>query len=132
VTLSTGSIMENAGPSAATGTVTLAAPLANDLTVFLTSSDPSEATVPLSVFFPAGATTATFDVAAVDELIPDGSRSVQITAYASGFRSSTAVLDVVPDSGGAGSAGISSYNFLGDRNLARHQGQVRIEGNIIQ
>lgn len=52
---------------------------ANAMTVSLFSSDTSEATVPATVVIPAGATTATFNVTAVDDNLLDGTQSVTIS-----------------------------------------------------
>ncbi len=78
VSLNPASISENGG--AATGTVTLLLvdPL-NDTTIQLTSSDTTEATVPVSVVIPAGQSSITFPVTAVDDTLLDGSQVVQIS-----------------------------------------------------
>jgi hypothetical protein len=84
---------ETAGTNAATGTLTLTQPQTTNLEVNLFSSDTSEATVPASVTIPANQTNATFAVAAVDDLVSDGSASVTITAT-SGSLSATAAISV--------------------------------------
>jgi subtilisin-like proprotein convertase family protein len=84
---------ETAGTNAATGTLTLTQPQTTNLEVNLFSSDTSEATVPASVTIPANQTNATFAVAAVDDLVSDGSAGVTITAT-SGSLSATAAISV--------------------------------------
>ena len=54
----------------------------NPLTVSVLSADPSEATVPASVTIPAGAPSATFPIAAVNDAAFDGTQRVRITAWA--------------------------------------------------
>lgn len=92
--ISPASIVENAGSSAATGTVTLPAPPAMPVTVTLASSDPTAATVPASVIIPAGQTSVTFPVAAVDDSESDGSQTAVISATASGYPSGVFNLTV--------------------------------------
>jgi subtilisin family serine protease len=82
---------ENAGASAATGTLTLSQAQSTDLVVSLTSSDTTEAAVPTSVTIPANETIVTFAVAAVDDQISDGSVNVTLTATA-GSLSATATI----------------------------------------
>ncbi|BAU09037.1 hypothetical protein CEN41_24170 [Fischerella thermalis CCMEE 5330] len=68
------------GTGAAIGTVTRTGSTANALTVSLASNDTTEATVPTTVEIPAGQTSATFDVAAVDDAIADSTQTVTFTA----------------------------------------------------
>ncbi|TWU46081.1 hypothetical protein Poly51_54760 [Rubripirellula tenax] len=78
-------IDEDQGADAATLTVrrTGAAPT-TDQTITLSSSDIGEATVPATVVIPAGQTSATVSVAAVDDALLDGVQSVTISATGSG------------------------------------------------
>ncbi len=89
---STPQISENGGK--ATFTVTRNTPTTADLLVNLSSSDLSEAEVPSTIIIPAGASSATFTVSAIDDLIADGDQLANITATASGFLSATSVLTV--------------------------------------
>jgi hypothetical protein len=73
--------------------LTLSQSQATDLVVSLTSSDTTEATVPISVTIPANQTNATFTVAAVDDQISDGSVGVTLTGSA-GSLSATANIIV--------------------------------------
>jgi uncharacterized delta-60 repeat protein len=76
-------VAENAGPAATTGTVTrLNMDTSQPLTVNLVSSDTTQATVPATVTIPAGATSATFNVDAVDNHIVTSTTTVTITATA--------------------------------------------------
>jgi hypothetical protein len=88
---------ENATNPAASGTVTRTGSFATDLVVTLASSDITEAAVPATVTIPAGQASATFDVTAVNDDIPDGDQSVTITASADGYAAGTAALTVQDD-----------------------------------
>ncbi len=123
-------VYENVVISPVVGTVTIDAPREDDLIVYLHSHDTSEATVPISVFIPAGFTTATFAVDPVDEFLDDGPRDVVITAYSDGYFSGSATLTVLSDLGGTG-AGIEAYDRSGDMNRHRDQGQIVIDSNVI-
>lgn len=77
-------ITENQG--AATGTVSRSnTNIASPLTVTLSSSDTSEATVPSLIFIPAGQPSVTFVVTAVDDAILDGTQTVTISANATSY-----------------------------------------------
>jgi uncharacterized delta-60 repeat protein len=83
LSLAAPSIFESAGPGATTGTVTRSGTdLSQALTVWLSSTDTTEATVPASVVIPAGQTSASFAVNAVDDSITDGPQNVGILATA--------------------------------------------------
>jgi subtilisin-like proprotein convertase family protein len=88
---------ENAGSNAATGTVTIPAPLDADLIVTLTTSDPSEAAVPGSVTVIAGNTSAQFAVDAIDDTDPDGPQIVTLGAAADGYQAATFQVTVTDD-----------------------------------
>ncbi len=75
-------------------TVTRNTATTNDLVVTLTSSDPTEATVPADITIPTGSNAATFTVSAVNDGIPDGTQPATLTASAAGFNSGVAVLQV--------------------------------------
>ncbi|NLF73029.1 MAG: choice-of-anchor C family protein [Candidatus Anammoximicrobium sp.] len=101
VTVADDAVFEANDPDATTGTVTRGGSTEDDLTVLLTSSDTTEATVPATVVIPAGQTSATFVVTAWDDLTADGTQTVTITAAAAGFEEATATL-LVMDSGAPG------------------------------
>ncbi|MEC8337903.1 MAG: hypothetical protein VXZ84_07155, partial [Planctomycetota bacterium] len=84
VVIADASIAEEAGAAATTATVTRSDPRGN-LTVALTSDDTSEATVPAQVTLLDGQSSATFDIAAVDDSDVDGTQNVTITASAAGY-----------------------------------------------
>ncbi len=79
------SFYENAGASAAVGTLTRNTDTGSSLDVALASSDTNRALVPALVTIPAGQPSATFAVAAIDDTIADGSHPAVITATAGGF-----------------------------------------------
>jgi len=93
LSISPSTFAENAGAYAATGALTLSQAQSTDLVVSLTSSDTTEATVPVSITIPANQTNVTFTVAAVDDQISDGSVNVTLTATA-GSLSATATINV--------------------------------------
>src|SRR5438046_1645855 len=81
LSVSPAGLFEFSGPAAATGTVTRTGfDLSVPLTVSLSSSDTTEVTVPASVVIPAGQTSATFPVNAIDDAIIDGTQTATITA----------------------------------------------------
>ena len=84
LSITPGSVAENAGAGAATGTVTRGGgvSLAQPLVVTLTSNDTSEATVPATVTIPAGAASVTFPIRAIDDTLSDGTQRVDILASA--------------------------------------------------
>ncbi len=94
VSINPTSFAENAGSSAATGTVTVSQAPTTNLTVTLSSLDQSELTVPATVTILANQTTATFAVAAVDDALTDGTQSVVINASASGYTQGSATVSV--------------------------------------
>lgn len=83
--ISQSSFRENAGASASALTITRSGPVAESLVVDLVSSDPSEADLPASVAIPAGQSSVSVDVAAVDDTLLDGSVNVTLLASATGF-----------------------------------------------
>jgi len=95
VTVPAGSerFLENAGPAAATATVSISTSgHTQDIVVELASSDLSEATVPSHVIIPVGSTSAMFLIDAVNDDFIDRDQAVNITADVSGYR--TGILDL--------------------------------------
>lgn len=83
VTIDQTYVYENWGATAARGTVTrVSDDYSQPLTVSLSSSDPSEVTVPATVTIPAGYSSAGFAVSAVDDNLLDGTQHATITATA--------------------------------------------------
>jgi subtilisin-like proprotein convertase family protein len=78
---------EDAGAGAAVGTVTRTddGDLTNPVVVSLESRDRSELRVPDTVTIPAGQTSATFDIEAIDDFNLDGTVRVRINATATGY-----------------------------------------------
>ncbi|MAE66406.1 MAG: hypothetical protein CMJ18_19220, partial [Phycisphaeraceae bacterium] len=95
------SVSEDDGPLAAEGTVTRSSDTTDALTVNLLSDDTTEATVPLTVEIPAGQASATFDIAALTDMIADGTQTVAITASEAGHLDGTDTLDVTDIDGPA-------------------------------
>jgi uncharacterized delta-60 repeat protein len=94
ISFAAASISEGAGPTATTATLSRNSNTTNSLSVSLTSSDLSEVTVPASVTIPAGQTSVTFPVSAVDDSILDGNQSVTVTASATGHANGSRSLMV--------------------------------------
>ncbi len=95
LTVSPTTFAENLGAAAATGTVSIPAPLGSALTLSLTSSDTTEVTVPSTVTIAAGQTSSpTFAITAVDDLDSDGPQQVVLTASAAGYTNGTSTLTV--------------------------------------
>jgi len=91
------SFSESAANPASVGTVTRTGDTSSALLVTLSSSDATEATVPVSVTIPMGSATASFDITAVNDNFPDGNKSAIITASATGATSGTTTLTVNDD-----------------------------------
>ncbi|MFM2169421.1 MAG: Hemolysin, chromosomal, partial [Verrucomicrobiota bacterium] len=85
-------LAENAGIQTGAGTVSISRPEATALTVNLVSSTPSTLAVPASVTIPAGALTATFDVTPVPDAALTGPKKVTVTASATNFTSTPAII----------------------------------------
>jgi subtilisin-like proprotein convertase family protein len=90
LSLSPSTFSEAAGANASTATLSITQAPAQNLTATLTSSDTSELTVPATATIPAGQTTVTFPVAAVDDAISDGPQTVTITASSGNLNATTA------------------------------------------
>ena len=82
VDVQTDSISEAAGNSASDVVVTRNFDLDNDLVVSLSSDDTSEATIQDTVMIPAGQTSVTVPLNAIDDAIIDGTQTVTISASA--------------------------------------------------
>ena len=87
-------VSEGDGASATTATVSRNTDTTAALTVNLSSSDTSEAMVPVSVQIPAGQASTSFDIDAVDDALVDGTQVVTITASAASHEDGTDTLDV--------------------------------------
>lgn len=85
---------EGAGSGSVFGTVVRNSGTANSLQVLLSSSAETAAKVPASVTIPAGQTSVSFPVTAIDDALVDGSQTTTITASAAGFDPVTATLTV--------------------------------------
>ncbi|NNC88839.1 MAG: lamin tail domain-containing protein [Akkermansiaceae bacterium] len=93
-----GSFAENAGAGAATATVSIPAPLATDLLVFLETGDEGEVVPQFpGAFISAGLTSADIPLDAVDDVLVDGTQTVTLSAFASGYTNGTTTVDVTDD-----------------------------------
>ncbi|MCH2130082.1 MAG: S8 family serine peptidase, partial [Pirellulaceae bacterium] len=96
VTIAAASVSESAGAIATTASVTRS-DTNGELVVTLSSDDTSEATVPGMITFLDGQSSVSFDIAAVDDNLADGTQTVTIAAAASGYVIGSDTLDVTDD-----------------------------------
>ena len=89
------------------------------LTVQLSSSDSSEATVPATVTIPAGLASTTFVITAVDDALLDGTQSSSISAAAVGYVSASANVNVTDFETLSLALDNSLISEFGGRTLAR-------------
>ncbi len=82
------------GASGLTGSIRLPVAFDTNVTVLLSSSDPTELVVPGQVVIPAGETAVEFAVQAVDDARLDGSQFVLVSASATGFRAASSLVEV--------------------------------------
>ncbi|MBN9520410.1 tandem-95 repeat protein [bacterium] len=82
LTIPTVAVSEAAGPNSVGALLNRTGDLSQALTVNLTSSDPTEATVPPTVTFQVGQQEVGFSISAVDDAVVDGTQTVTITATA--------------------------------------------------
>ncbi|MEQ9410077.1 MAG: hypothetical protein RIK87_20240, partial [Fuerstiella sp.] len=94
VDIAADAVSEGAGAEATTATVTRSSDTGTALTVTLASSDTSEAAVPTTVVIPAGQASVSFNVAAIDDAIVDGTQTVTVTATAAAHDDGTDTVDV--------------------------------------
>ena len=80
LTLAQTTVSEAAGADATTGTVSIASPASQPITIVLASSDTTAATVPASVVIDAGQESASFPIAAVNNGLDVGNQTAVITA----------------------------------------------------
>lgn len=78
------------------------------LLVTLASNDTTEATVPQNVTIPAGQSSVTFTITAVDDSIVDGTQNVTISATATGLTTGTFLLQVTDNDTASGALALSS------------------------
>lgn len=98
VTIDKAFMNENGGT--AVGTVSRTAnSVAGDISVTLTSSDTTEATVPATIVIPNGQRFVTFPITAVDDALFDRTQSVIITASATGYITGDRIIKVTDDEG---------------------------------
>lgn len=96
--VSPNTLQENDGLTAI-ATVTTATAVVSDLTVTLTPSDNTEATVisPNPAVIPAGQSSVTFSLRALDDMLTDGSQSVSLSVTAPATSPASAVLTILDD-----------------------------------
>lgn len=97
LSIAAASFSETDGVAATTASVTRNTDTTNELTVNLTSSDTGESTVPASVTIPAGQTSVSFDIDAIDDEIVQNTQTVTITASATAHANGSDTVDVTDD-----------------------------------
>ena len=99
-------VMEGDGVLTDEGMVSIPGSLGSDLVVSLSSSDPTEVTVPPTVTILAGQTLTTFDLTIGNDAEIDGTQSVTVTASATGWAPAADTIEVQDndDSDGDGMA----------------------------
>lgn len=97
LSISPASFGEDAAVIVNGGTLTLPSAAVGDTVVTLTCSDTSEVTVPATVTVPDGATSVSFDVTPVNDIVVDGSQSAIITASSPIYSSGTFSVTVTDD-----------------------------------
>ncbi len=90
-------VTENAGAAATAVTITRNTEPTKPLIIHLTSSDATEAAVPIVATIPAGQTAVTVNLDAIDDSILDGEQSVTIHATADGFLGTSDTVRVNDD-----------------------------------
>ena len=129
LTLPVAAISEAAGEETVSATVTRT-DTRGDLTVYLTSSDPGEASVPESVTIFDGSDSASFDILAVNDNHLDGTQEVTIIATADSYRSGEVSINVEDDEASSvaiidnGDAGFthSGFRYQSNRQVAAAYG----------
>ena len=95
VTSNRTSFAENAGSGAATLTVSRSnSDISQTITVQLSSNDTSEASLPSSIVIPAGSTSTTVSVDAIDDALFDGTQTVIIIGTSAGYESGNTSFQV--------------------------------------
>ena len=93
----TGNPLATEGGAPAQVTVTRDGGTASSLTVFLGNGDPSETYAPFSVVIPAGQSSLTFAVPAVNDNLTDGRQFAPIVANATGYNQAVFEVTVADD-----------------------------------
>ena len=98
LTLADQTVSEAAGADATTGTVSIAAPATSLVIVTLTSSDTTAATVPTQVIINSGQSSATFEIAAIDDGLDLGDKTATITAQVTTLQGTVLTIGEASDS----------------------------------
>src|SRR5262249_43387242 len=88
---------EAAGAQAAQATVTRNSDTSQPLVVTLANSNTADMSAPATVTIPAGQSSISFAIGAIDNAMVDGTRTATLTASAAGMTSGTAAVTVTDD-----------------------------------
>ncbi|OYW76315.1 MAG: hypothetical protein B7Z37_09475 [Verrucomicrobia bacterium 12-59-8] len=83
------------GAAPVTGTISVSSAPAGNLTISLTSSDVTAATVPATVTILSGQTSATFPITIIDDTLIDGTQVAAITAHLANWPDASANISVL-------------------------------------
>lgn len=95
IVVSNTSISEKDGVT--TGIVTRNTSTTSTLTVGLTNTRSSLVDIPTTVVIPIGAVSVSFSIKAINDAFADGDDSLELSAAASGFQSSSGTLNIIED-----------------------------------
>ncbi len=96
LTITPSTFAENSGATAATATLTLTNPATSATVLTLSSADSNSLSIPASITIPSGNSSVTFPIAAIDNSLTDGNRTVALTA-SSGTLSASASATITDD-----------------------------------
>jgi hypothetical protein len=82
------------GDGAVIGTLTASAAPTQDITVQLASDNPARATAPATVVLPAGQTTTTFKLTIVNDMLIDGTATVNVSANVDNWTGGSAGISI--------------------------------------
>ena len=122
---------EGDGVLADAGTVSIATPLGEDLSVNLASSDDSELELPDTVVISAGQVSATFDLTVIDDELIDGIKPATVTASAMGYIPGQAGIAVFDNEAQALALTLPDCATEGD-GLLEDAGTISVSGVLVE
>ncbi|MEN8866768.1 MAG: hypothetical protein ABF381_14400, partial [Akkermansiaceae bacterium] len=120
VSASPSSFVENEGPAASTGTITIPAAIGVDLEVTVFSDISTSASVPATVIIPAGQVSVTFPINAVDDGDPENPTMPLITVSADGYSQGSTTLTVNDDGDNPATLNPGAIAFIGFNSFSRN------------
>jgi uncharacterized repeat protein (TIGR01451 family) len=117
------------GDGTLAGSVAIRDPQTNDLTIELTSSDPSTLQVPDSVIIAQGQTNAVFSATLIDNTAIDGSRNLTVTGQSAGWTNGVATV-VIQDNENLNLTVTAPANAWENGGTLSNGGTVLISGTL--